>query len=602
MPTPLLFSDAARWAVVPGITAWNRLEGRPRDQDFSRSLRAEVRDPLWFLCRQWQMGEFEGEDAGTAVEARFVTDSSRFEQYVGGSGTPVPYTDAVPLEVQVEQETIQFDLFTQLQVGKTWVRLLRAKGLSSTIASVYIPRCPFIDPAGQLGKDYRASQPDTAAWLSLTGGHIPNGETLLAAIRNGSHLTWLAAAVGLSVAQKQTLTDLGKQLAKLFDRVYSQPDTTSGDAWQQKHLDYQFGVTLNEPDARVTLTADQYADGHLDWYSFDRGSTQFDGLASATDRKVLSYIPMPIQYYGMPNRRWWTFEDGVTNLGNLNTQTSDLATLLFAEFALLFSNDWHLIPCELPVGTFTSLDGVLVTDVFGVQTWVRPAGRGLDDDWQRWSMFNLTTTAPNDTADTRLLLPPATLKTQDGEPLEEIRFMRDEMANLVWGIEKTVSTDMAQGEDGYESANRLLAYLQRIGAIPADVIQPAPPDDQPPAPLLKYELGTTVPRNWVPFIPVNIASGSPQIRLQKAAMPEFVPTRYGPNALVPSRTSLLVPADSTKPLFINEEEVPRAGTVVTRQFNRTRWYHGKAFTWLAKRKESGRGEGSSGLQFDQVAP
>lgn len=599
MPTPLLFSDAARWAVVPGITAWNRLEGRPRDTDFSRSLRAEVRDPLWFLCRQWQMGEFEGEDAGTAVEARFVTDSSRFQQYVGGSGTPVPYTDNVPLEVQVEQETIQFDLFTQLQVGKTWVKLLRAEGLQATIDTIYRVRCPFVSPADLLDQDYQHSRAETGEWLGLAEGRIPNGETLLTAIRDGSHVGWLAAVPGLSGPDRSALTVLGEQLAKLFDRVYSQPNTVSGSAWLPERLEYQFDVTLNETDSIVTLTADQYYEGHLDWYSFDRGSTRFDGLAPATDRNVLSYIPTPIQYYGMPNRRWWTFEDGVTNLGNLNTQTSDLATLLFAEFALLFSNDWHLIPCELPVGTFTRLDGVLVTDVFGVQTWVRPAGRGLDDDWQRWSMFNLTTLAADDAADTRLLLPPSTVKTQDGEPLEEVRFIRDEMANLVWGIEKTVSTDMGQGEDGYESANRLLAYLQRIGAVPADVILPAPPDDKPPAPLLKYELGTTVPRNWVPFIPVNINPGSPQIRLQKAAMPEFI-TRYGINALVPSHTSLLVPTRADKRLFINEEEVPRAGTVVTRQFNRTRWYHGKTFTWMAKRKEAGRGEGSSGLQFDQV--
>ena len=29
-----------------------------------RALRAEVRDPLWMLTRQWQMGEFQGDDAG----------------------------------------------------------------------------------------------------------------------------------------------------------------------------------------------------------------------------------------------------------------------------------------------------------------------------------------------------------------------------------------------------------------------------------------------------------------------------------------------------------------------------------------------------------
>src|SRR5439155_11664780 len=34
---------------VPTIVMWNRLEGRPRRPDFTRALKAEVRDPLWML-------------------------------------------------------------------------------------------------------------------------------------------------------------------------------------------------------------------------------------------------------------------------------------------------------------------------------------------------------------------------------------------------------------------------------------------------------------------------------------------------------------------------------------------------------------------------
>ena len=47
----------------PSITRWNRLEGRPRTHDFERAMRAEVRDALWMISRQWQMGEFQGDDA-----------------------------------------------------------------------------------------------------------------------------------------------------------------------------------------------------------------------------------------------------------------------------------------------------------------------------------------------------------------------------------------------------------------------------------------------------------------------------------------------------------------------------------------------------------
>ena len=54
---------------LPSVTTWNRLEGRPRTVDFKRAMRAEVRDALWMLCKQWQMGEFVGDDAGSPAFA-----------------------------------------------------------------------------------------------------------------------------------------------------------------------------------------------------------------------------------------------------------------------------------------------------------------------------------------------------------------------------------------------------------------------------------------------------------------------------------------------------------------------------------------------------
>ena len=34
------------------------------------SVAARVFDPLWLMARQWQVGEFQGEDAGSPVIAR----------------------------------------------------------------------------------------------------------------------------------------------------------------------------------------------------------------------------------------------------------------------------------------------------------------------------------------------------------------------------------------------------------------------------------------------------------------------------------------------------------------------------------------------------
>ena len=50
--------------------------------------------------------------------------------------------------------------------------------------------------------------------------------------------------------------------------------------------------------------------------------------------------------------------------------------------------------------------------------------------------------------------------------------------------------------------------------------------------------------------------------------------------------------------FIHEEEVPRAGALLSQAYQRTRWVGGSVFTWFSARKQTGRGEGYSGLRFD----
>ena len=65
-PPPPLPPEGAN----PSITSWTRLEVRSRQADMRASLSARVFDPLWLMARQWQVGEFQGEDAGMPVLAR----------------------------------------------------------------------------------------------------------------------------------------------------------------------------------------------------------------------------------------------------------------------------------------------------------------------------------------------------------------------------------------------------------------------------------------------------------------------------------------------------------------------------------------------------
>ena len=93
------------------------------------------------------------------------------------------------------------------------------------------------------------------------------------------------------------------------------------------------------------------------------------------------------------------------------------------------------------------------------------------------------------------------------------------------------------------------------------------------------------------------------IRLQRAAMPRILNGDTAKPAKVEPRTTLLregLDTEIKSTYFINEEEITRAGTNVYQSYQRTRWYNGKVITWLGIRKQTGRGEGSSKLAFDQA--
>lgn len=84
MPSALqvgLIATALRQRLFPTITRWNRLEARPRTPSFERALQAEIRDPLWMLTKQWQMGEFRGSDAGSPTFAKLQIDLTRLTKY-----------------------------------------------------------------------------------------------------------------------------------------------------------------------------------------------------------------------------------------------------------------------------------------------------------------------------------------------------------------------------------------------------------------------------------------------------------------------------------------------------------------------------------------
>jgi hypothetical protein len=408
-----------------------------------------------------------------------------------------------------------------------------------------------------------------------------NARTLLAAIGDGSFTATVNGLAGVSAASQGAVIAAGPTLATWFASLYDMPSTPAGDAWVPERLEYNFACTIAAPGQDETvLAAGAYDDGELDWWAFDVDTAAGDLGPETTPRpaekrSVLSFIPVPVSFAGMPSPRFWEMEDRKTEFADIDSHTTDIAKILLTEFALVYANDWCLVPCETAVGSLTTVPGLVVTDVFGEKLLVQPAGRGTDEAWQNWRMFVLDTRAAGDVVEPQLFLPPVTPKEMKGVILERVVFLRDEMANMAWAVEATVPSALGRGTDGYVVAN--------------DTAPPIPmPPPLPEGVEVRYELGTDVPWNWRPFEPVHLPGSVRSIKLRRSRMP-------GPDRPIRGRV-LAVPG----PYDIFEEEVPRAGAQVSVQFQRTRWTGGAIHLWLGRRAMTGRGEGSSGLVFDQL--
>jgi len=397
-----------------------------------------------------------------------------------------------------------------------------------------------------------------------------------------------------------------------FQNLFYQPEVPGNDAWLPERLEYQFACSAPIGETEKIFTAEEYYHGHLDWYNFsvDQTLSSLGPIvgdspnADVQSTITRSFMPNPIQFEGMPHTRWWRFEDGKTNFGDIKPDTTDLNKLMLMEFGLVYANDWFLLPVTVPNGSLCDIKGLVISNVFGERFWIESSSKGQDEDPQRWTMYSQNIAGhANVPADMSLLVAPSVPKILEGKPQEEIYLIRDEVANMVWGVETQITLPSGDSMPAREAALQTQRHYQRlvahenIGLPPSAVVKPAA--------VIQYQLMNTVPENWIPFVPVHKDNDRREIQLQRASMPRIIEGDTKPIEKIKPRTALLregLAANPAQPYFIYEEEVPRAGARVFQSFQRTRWYGGKVVTWFGVRKLTGRGEGASGLAYDLIIP
>ncbi len=577
---------------MPSITSWTRLEPRTQREDLQDALAARIHDPLWQLARQWQIGEFTAEDAGSPVAARVRIEHAPLTRYrAGAAGTPASYdATRMPLEALVEREAVLAapgaapGAQLAAVAGLHFLRLLALHG-AGQYRNAYVTRYALATPASDARLDAAGRR-----FLAVMGGRVPDGLRLRADLAKalGAATPALPAEPPIAESDRVAVTQAAREWLAWYAGHAAEPQEASAAAWQSDRMEYTFAVAAPAATGEVVLAAPEYAEGSLDWQAFDRepgASLGANADRSAFEIVTRTLIPTPVTYRGMPAARWWEFEEAEVNFGAIDAEPTDLMRLLLMGFAIDFGNDWFVLPVDLDAGSVSRVRSLVVTDTFGQRTLVRPYAQ-VDAPRRDFRLFCAESAAPPSGADdsTELLfLAPAIVGGLNGEPIEEVLLLRDELANLAWAVERAVESATGGRFD------RLEAYRATRPGVPPS---PANAGEN----VLHYRLSTTVPDYWLPLVPVRIDPARPDIRLRRGRV---LLDRDGQPVTPGALGRVLEPAT---PLSLYEEEVPRAGARVTRAWQYARWVDGSTHVWIGRRKGPGRGEGWSGLRFDVVEP
>ncbi len=554
---------------------WQRLEGTTIDAELMESQQAAVADPYWMIGRQWQTGELTGDDAASPLIVDLELEYAPITLLrPGGRKAPLHRLGALdaPVEAVVEAEPIWR--------GPAGVRLSAESGLQFLRSLEGLPAAMAAAAADAVRREFplRAPRDDGLellgrAELELLARRSFDAAALYRRIEDD-------ADAGLAELAPVEVAERVEEWARWHGAAFVEPERGQS-AWSPQRMEYALAMAAHpRSGAELVLEAPEYTGGRLDWDAFDLGAGRW-GTEPAGRTITARLIAARARYPGQAASRFWQLEDAEVSFGDLHLGPTDVAKAVVAGYGMTFGDDFYLTPVRVPAGGLLRVTRLTVHDTFGRTTRIRSCAE-LDGPDRSWRWFELSGDPSADAAELQdrtapwLLLPPVVAGVVESRPVEDVLMIRDEVANLAWGVEVRI-----EGASGRPVDRAALARANRPPA-PAPVV-----DDW------RYDLTTSVLDHQIPLVPVRAEDGT--CFLQRGRLARAVE-----DSDVVSTGALGQVLEAGRRLLVHDEEIPVGGVRITRSWQVARAPDGSVVCWMGRRKTVAPPRRAPGLGFDQV--
>jgi hypothetical protein len=437
---------------MASITSWIRLEPKTRDADLLPATDARIHDPLWAIARQWQLGELDGDDAGSAIAVRSQLDVAKIDAMRASGDAPwMPLDPMRPIEIAVHASGLDEPEATpplgeRIRRGRLLLRALGDAGVADDVFQTRYRLAP-VEQALMAAADLRL--------LVAMAGRVPDGDAAARELGPLLAVGDLPASFGLGGDTTAGSAACRSWLARATPTTKSSLPT-----WRDERLAHTFELRAGP----FTLVAEHQRGEAVRWFDVDVRATS----DVVPDTITTTSVPSRPRFRGMPSRRYWELEDGAVYWPSIDAGPGDVGRLLFVEFALSLADDWLVVPVDLPTNTLACVTSVVAIDTFGKEIVIRPAAQ-LDGEPAPWRFCETSGATPERPLLAVFAEAPGVLA---GPAVDAADLVRDEVSNAYWGVERTRCGADGQPRDVVLDAPADVATGYRVGPIIGEAFHP----------------------------------------------------------------------------------------------------------------------------------